>query len=339
MDLEFKRKEKVVGFFIIMICLLLLLSLVLIGRGKGFFKTYIEYYAVFEETYNLQEGAPVKLFNAEIGKVKDIKLVDDEVIVKILIVDEYSNRVRTSSSVTVTSPTFIGSEYIALISQDKTSPLIDEGGKIPSVEKKSISDIMDEFQVEKTAKKFVESVQEISDMTRKLNSDEGPVFSVLYDIQTIVDDIEKGKGNIGEILRTSKLTDQVEGRLSQIEKILEEVRTAVSKTPYTMDLVNQNLERVDRIGENIELSAESINLMIMDLRKRINDIETIISNIEKGSEHVPKITSITLNGLEEIRSGVRKADDAIEALQKSFLIKNNLPERQEPEQFKTDSRP
>lgn len=339
MDLEFRRKEKVVGFFILIISILLLFSLVLIGRGKGLFKTYIEYYAVFEETYNLKDGAPVKLFNAEIGKVKEVKLIDDEVRVAVLIIDEYSNRVRESSYVTVKSPTFVGSEYIALISQDKTSPLIPEGEKISSVEKKSLSDIMDEFQVEKTAKKFVESVQELSEMSRKLNSDKGPIFSVLYDIQTIVDDIEKGRGNVGEILRTSKITDQVEDRLVQIEKILEDVRAAISKTPYTMDLVNQNLEKVGRIGDNIELSAENINLMVSDLRKRINDIDAIISNIEKGSETVPKITSTTLSGLQEIRAGVRKIDDTIEAIQKSFLIRNKLPERHEPEQYKTDSRP
>jgi len=339
MDLEFKRKEKVVGFFILLISILLLFSLVLIGRGRGLFKTYIEYYAVFEETYNLKDGAPVKLFNAEIGKVKEVKLIDDEVRVHILIVDEYSNRVRQSSYVTVKSPTFIGSEYIALMSQDRTSPLIPEGERIPSVEKKSLSDIMDEFQVEKTAKKFVESVQELSEMSRKLNSDDGPIFSVLYDIQTIVDDIEKGKGNVGEILRTSKITDQVENRLVQIEKILEDVRTAVSKTPYTVDLVNENLEKVGKIGENIELSAENINLLVNDLRTKINDIDTIVSNIEKGSENVPKITATTLSGLQEIRAGVRKIDDTIEALQKNFLIRNKLPERHEPEQFKPDIRP
>jgi len=79
--------------------------------------------------------------------------------------------------------------------------------------------------------------------------------------------------------------------------------------------------------------------MVVDLRKRINDIETIISNIEKGSRHVPQITSITLKGLEEIRSGVRKADDAIESLQKNFFIRQNLPKRQESDQFKIDLRP
>lgn len=339
MDLEFKRKEKVVGLFILFISILLLFSLVLVGRGKGLFKTYFKYYAVFEETYNLKDGAPVKLFNAEIGKVKEINLVDDEVRVEILIVDKYAGRVRESSYVTVKSPTFIGSEFIALMSQDKTSPLIPEGGKIPSIEKKSLSDIMDEFQVEKTAKKFVESVQQLSEMAQKLNSDKGPVFSVLYDIETIVDDIEKGRGNVGEILRSSNITDHVENRLVQIEKILEDVKAAVSKTPHTVDLVNDNLEKVTKIGDNIELSSENINLLVTDLRKKVNEIDTIISNIEKSSETVPKITSTTLSGLQEIRAGVRKIDDTIEALQKSFLIRNKLPERHEPEQFKTDSRP
>ncbi|MDY0131998.1 MAG: MlaD family protein [Desulforegulaceae bacterium] len=339
MDLMFKDKDKIVGFFILMISTLLLLSLVLIGRGKGLFKNYIEYHAIFEETYNLKEGAPVKLFNAEIGKVKDVKLVDDDVRVQILIVDEYSNRVRESSYVTVTSPTFIGSEYIALTSQDKSSELIPEGGQIPSIEKTSFSDLMDEFQVEKTAKKFVETVYDLSEMAKKLNSDQGPVFSILSDIETIVHDIESGKGNLGEILRTSKITDQLEARLVQIEKILGDVKIAVSKTPYTMDLVNENLERVGKIGKNIELSSENINLMVNELRVKLNEISTIISNIEKGSETVPAITATALNGLQEVREGVRKIDNTIEALQKTFIIRNKLPERQEPEQYKLDLRP
>jgi phospholipid/cholesterol/gamma-HCH transport system substrate-binding protein len=339
MDLEFKRKEKVVGFFILTIAFLLLLSLVLIGRGKDWFKTYKEYYSVFEETYNLQKGAPVKLYNADIGKVKEVELVNDEVRVRLYIVEKFANRVKKTSYVTVKSPTFIGSEYIALAGTDKDSPEIEEGGRIPSIEKKSISDIMDEFQVEETAKKFVESVQNLSEMAEKLNSEEGPVFSVMYDIEKIVDDIEKGEGNIGEILRTSKITDEISARFTQIENILEDVRTTVSKTPYTMDLVNQNLERADRIGENIEISSQKINLMVDDLRKRINEVQLIIENIEKGSENVPRITKTTLDGIQEIREGVRKADEAVEALQKTFFIRNKLPERFEPEQYKPDARP
>jgi phospholipid/cholesterol/gamma-HCH transport system substrate-binding protein len=338
MDLEFKRKEKVVGFFILSISLLLILSLAFIGRGKGWFKDYVEYYSVFEETYNLQNGAPVKLYNANIGKVKDIKLVEDEVRVKLLIVSDYASRIRSSSYVTVQSPTFIGSEYVALVTGDKDAKTIIEGEEIPSVEKKSISDILAEFQVEETAKKFVSAVQELSDMATKLNDPKGPVFSILGDIETVISDIEKGDGNIGELLRTSTLTDEIKDRLSQVETILKDVKDAVSKTPYTVDLVNSNLEKIEQIGSHIEDGSGDVIELIKELKKRIKDIDGIISNFEKGSRNVPEITKVTLDGLHEIRIGVKKADDALEALQKNFLIRNNLPKRNGPEQYKPDVR-
>ncbi|PIE75368.1 MAG: hypothetical protein CSA18_00340 [Deltaproteobacteria bacterium] len=339
MDLEFKKREKVVGFFIIIICLLLIFSFVLIGRGKGLFKKYVQYYTVFNDAYNLQDGAPVKLYNADIGKVRDIELVEDKVRVELLIVDEFKKKVRKSSYVTVKSPTFIGSEYLALVTGSKDSPLIPEEGQIPSIEKKSLTDLMSEFQVEKTAKKFVESVQDLSDIIAKLKSDKGPFFSVLYDIQKIVSDIEKGKGNIGQILRTKTIVNEISVILTRVEKILEDVSLASSKTPYTVDLVNKNLERVDSIGKNFDESSRSLNSLLNDLKKRMNDIALIIKNIEKGSGDIPEITKSALDSIQEIRFGVKKADDAIQALQKNFLIRNNLPERKEPGQYESDTRP
>jgi len=271
--------------------------------------------------------------------VKNIKLVGDQVKATIQIVEDYKNRVRKSSYVTVQSPTFIGSEFIALITGDKKAPLIPDGHKINSVEKKSISDIMAEFQIEKTAKKLVEAVQEITDMVHKLNSNNGPVFTILDDIKNIVDDIKKGKGNIGEILRTRNITKAIDKRLIQVENILENVNKAVSKTPETMDLVNQNLKKVDNIGSDIENGTKKILIIIENLKATIKKVDKAISNIENSSRQVPKITNVTLKGLEEIRIGVSKIDKTVEALQKSFLIKGNLPRRTEPTQFKPDARP
>ncbi len=47
MELKFDKKEKAVGLFIICIAMLLLTTVIVIGRGKGWFKTYITYYTIF----------------------------------------------------------------------------------------------------------------------------------------------------------------------------------------------------------------------------------------------------------------------------------------------------
>ena len=64
MELDFSKKEKIVGTFIITVAVLLLVTVVIIGRGKDWFKKYITYYTVFDEGYNLQADTSVKLFSA-----------------------------------------------------------------------------------------------------------------------------------------------------------------------------------------------------------------------------------------------------------------------------------
>jgi len=80
MELDFSKKEKIVGTFMITVTVLLLVTVVIIGRGKDWFKTYIRYYTVFDEGYNLQPDTPVKLFSADIGKVKDITEVSKKLL-------------------------------------------------------------------------------------------------------------------------------------------------------------------------------------------------------------------------------------------------------------------
>ncbi|MCJ7616946.1 MAG: hypothetical protein MUO43_10470, partial [Desulfobacterales bacterium] len=69
MEVDYNKKEKIVGTFVIGIVILMLTMLIIIGRGKDWFKTYIIYYTTFEESYNLKENAAVKLYKADIGKV------------------------------------------------------------------------------------------------------------------------------------------------------------------------------------------------------------------------------------------------------------------------------
>ena len=49
----------------------------MIGRGQGLFKKYVTYYTTFNESYNLQTNAAVKLFKTDIGKVKQITLAKE----------------------------------------------------------------------------------------------------------------------------------------------------------------------------------------------------------------------------------------------------------------------
>lgn len=307
MELTFKRQEKIVGVFVLTIIILMLASVVIVGRGKDWFKTYVTYYTFFKETYNLKQGAPVKMSKADIGKVEQITLYEDRVRVKLLILEEYASRIKADSIAMVESPTFIGSEYVSIKAGSPEAPHLKEYDEIPSQAKKSIDDILAEFKIEETAKKVVAAVQDLSALASSLSDPKGPLYTALNNINSILAhvegvtrDINEGKGNVGELLKTRSLLEKVYTELDRVDKILANIEDGSRK-------VGTEIDRVDRI----------------------------LANIEDGSRDVPQITTSVKRGVSEIRQGVKRIDSVVQAVQQNPLIKPSLPP--EPKGEATDA--
>ena len=323
MEVDYNKKEKIVGTFVIGIVILLFAMLIIIGRGKDWFKTYITYYTTFEESYNLKENAAVKLYKADIGKVKKITLNEDKVRVELVILEDYSSRIRSDSVAIVDSPTFIGSEYISIIPGSADAPLIEKDGEIPSREKKSVSDILAEFEVEKTAKMVIPAIQDVAEIAQIMRDPEGPLFASLDSFnrtlsyfEKVARDIEAGKGTIGGIIRSRVLLDKILSDLDKLGEILENINKASSKTPVIMDQVQDNLAAIKKIGDDVSESVSSI--------------KRIVKQVEE-SHDIPEITHSAKNGIQEIRDGVEEIDKVVRSLQKNLLIKPNLPPEEVPE--------
>jgi phospholipid/cholesterol/gamma-HCH transport system substrate-binding protein len=332
MEMAFSKLEKVVGTFIIGVVLLLMSTLVIIGRGKDWFEKYVPYYTTFNESYNLQENAAVKLFKADIGKVQKITLTQNRVRVKLLILDQYASRIRQDAVAVVESPTLIGSEYISIIPGSADAPLILPNEEIPSKEKRSISDIMSEFEIEKTAKVVVQTIQDLSDVAQKLSAPDGPLWSTLNhvsrisgNVEQITADLKTGKGLMGALLNSEALLQQTADHLDALGKILESMKAAADQTPHTMELVNENLATFRDAGVTVKEGVAQAKTALEDIRIAASNLKTITENIKAGSSHVPRIATTFQDGIQEIRDGVEQISRVVNSLQKSVLIRSNLP--------------
>jgi len=288
----------------VIMVILLLTIVVMLGRGKDWFETYITYYTVFDEAYNLSENARVKLYKADIGKVKSVRLEGDKVKVELAVLKGYAPRIKTDSVATVESPTFIGSEYVSIKPGTPEASPVPENGTIPSQAKKSLDDVMAEFEVEKTAKMFVKTVQAISEIVEHLRDPEGPLYASLDSmaeamahIEAVTRDIREGKGSVGKLVHSEELLQKIYEQLNHVNKILTSIGDATKETPDIMD----------------------------GLRKSMNTINQILANIEKGSQDVPTLTKSTKHGISEIRDSLEEVDKVVQSVQKSFLIRPNLP--------------
>jgi len=354
MELKYSRKERIAGFFVIGSILILLVTLVVIGRGKDWFKHYVPYYTTFGESYNLQEDAAVKLLQTNIGKVKKVSLLGDRVQVELLILQEYAARLRAGAVATVQSPTLIGSEYVSIKpGRNKDAPPIPPGGLIPSTPRRSISDLMEEFEVEKTAKMVVKAVQDISDLVHLLRDPEGPLLRILDDVdaavvhvETIARDLQAGKGSAGSLLRSDRLTNAVEANLKTVDTILKHIETtaaglparsdqlggiladlhsASGKTPAAMDAVTRNLAVVETAGQNLTENLAQVRTILKEVQVNLATFSVILNNMEKASFDIPKVTRSSLEGIGEIRQSVENIDKVVHSLQQNILIRGNLP--------------
>ena len=331
MRITFDAREKIVGAFMVIMVILLLTIVVMIGRGKDWFKAYVTYYIVFDEAYNLSEGARVKLYKADIGKVKSVRLEGDKVKVELAILKDYAPRIKTDSVATVESPTFIGSEYVSIKPGTPEASPVPENGTIPSQAKKSLDDVMAEFEVEKTAKMFVKSFQAISEIVEHMRDPEGPLYVALDNlakamahIEAVTLEIRQGKGSVGRLVYSEELLQNIYERLSHVNRILTNLEQATSK--------------VHDITKNIEDASAKTPDIVDGLRKSVNMINQILANIEKGSQDIPTVTKSTKHGIREIRDSVEEVDKVVQSAQKSFLIKGNLPPEPKGEDIDTGLR-
>jgi len=329
---KYSVMEKVVGIFMLSILILLLSTVILLGRGKNWFQKYNMYYTSFNESYNLQPGAAVKYLETDIGKVKDVRLVENRVEIRLAILEEYASRIRADVVAKVESPTFIGSEYIAVIPGSIDARLIPPGGELTSAARKNIFDYLDEFEVEKTARALAIAVQTFSSLVEDFKDPEGPFLSALDNfnrtsihVENIVRRIEMGEGTVGRLLKSTELLDSALDRLNKVDAILDPLAEASAKTPETMDMLQESLAQIDGLRAGLAHNMALIQDLLEVMQANMPRLESILKNVEQGSRNIPELSSSAVQGIKEARAELEKVDDIIQALQKNFLIRSNLP--------------
>jgi len=162
---------------------------------------------------------------------------------------------------TVESPTIIGSEYVSIRPGSPKEPALHPREEIRSESKKTLDDILQEFEVEKTAKKLIGALQDLSHIIEELQDPAGPLFSslrgideVMKDVKAIVAGIENGEGTIGGLVKSDELLEKINDAMDRIDQILanvekgsEDVPAITKSTKRGIQETRDALREVDRL--------------------------------------------------------------------------------------------
>jgi phospholipid/cholesterol/gamma-HCH transport system substrate-binding protein len=317
MRLEYSTTEKMVGGFILLTLFISLFTVAMVGRGKNWFRKQVGYYTIFKEGYNLSAGSRVKLFGTDVGQVTGVSLTEDnKVRVAFRILADYASRMRTDSLAIVESPTFIGSEYVALSPGSKSAPALAPGGQIPSKEKKSLSDYFEEYEVDKMVKRLSGILEDLARISAELGDRNGPLMGTLQNVKQLTGTMEQGRGSLGRLIRRDELYLKIMEELDALSKILASVRETADQS-VTIG------SHVARLSERLATASEHAPEMALQFQEIVNRMVRVSLLLEKSMTEVPEIS-------QQAREGMREVNRILDSIQKNFLIRPNLPPPRRP---------
>jgi phospholipid/cholesterol/gamma-HCH transport system substrate-binding protein len=288
----FTRKEKLVGAFLLVLVVFTMGTLLLIAQGKGLFVSETTFLVKFKQGYNLHPGSLVKMFNAETGKVTDMRITTTgglpQVQVTIKVYTEYTDLIRQDSVAEVVSPTIIGSEYLEINPGSSGYPKIEPYGTIPSRERQSLTDQLAELVNRETIDKVKLTLANIAQLSEQLKNDEKAFLAVVNHANEVLVSLTEAKGTMGMLLMQKDLYTKMVQSLSHLDQFLVQANGLMG---------------------DFRPSAKDLQVFTKSITQEIEPLKAIVANIKAGSEELPDLVEAAT---ETARSG-KEVMDAIKA--------------------------
>lgn len=298
MEEGFTKREKLVGFFLLLIVILTMVTLLVVAQGKGWFLSYSTYLIRLDQGYNLQQGSAVKMFNTEVGKVTRMTIKRDNgrpvVEVTIRVLTDYADFIREKSVAEVVTPFPFGSQYIEIIpGPSEVQPMKQRDVIATYTGKKNLADSMSELVNEENLLRVQAILTNLAHLSERLNEQEKVWYAAVKHVDDIAVALLKSEGTLGNLLMRPDLIQRLNQTVDRLDQVLKEVNAfAVGLKPVT-----ENLETLTR-----------------NLNRDVQSLGSILADVKAGSPEFPKLMKSATEFSEE-------GTEAMETIKSNPLVR------------------
>ncbi|MGZ3873140.1 MAG: MlaD family protein [Mucilaginibacter sp.] len=199
-----------IGIFTFIGLLVLVLVIFFIGNQKNLFSSTFGVYGTFKNVNGLQVGNNVRFAGINVGVVEAINIVtDSSVRVDLTLNNSVKKFIKQDSKISIGSDGLMGDKLVVIAPGGVTSTQqIQDGGHLAAV---------NPIDVDKIIGKLTKVADNAESLTAGLSA--------------IVGKINSGKGSIGRLLNSDKLSRDLEGTVQQAKTTMKNVH----KTTTTLN--------------------------------------------------------------------------------------------------------
>jgi len=272
MNAPYTHREKLAGLFLLAGLLAGLAITAVIGGGHEWFRRYNRYYAIFNNGYGLEPGVKVKFLRTDIGLVTRLELTDNnKVKVHLSIRSDFADRIKTDSVANINSPTFIGSEFIDILPGSSRTAGIPEGGQIPAVERKSLSEYVEDLHLDIMLARVEDTMTNVASLTSQLQEPAGPFLGTMADVRQMTSTVAGGQGSLGKVLYDIEAYGKLNQSLDDVNAItgnFSDLSGHLNQSlPPILNQVEQGTRHLSEIGRGAREGIRGANQVLESVKR------------------------------------------------------------------------
>ncbi|MFN8006558.1 MAG: MlaD family protein [Terriglobia bacterium] len=273
-----------VGILVIASFTILILALLAISGGAGFFTPRYQLKTYFASADGLRKGSLIWVAGIEGGNVAKVTITsasdpDRAVEVTFQIQKEFAPMIREDSVATLGSIGLLGDKYIDISRGSANSKPLPPGGEVRGSSSADIKRIMQNSN---------DLVANLGDLVTKINQ--------------ITQKIDQGQGTIGKFIVDPTLYNNINATVREAQDLLQQIKSGDGTTgrlisdPQLYDRVNGILKRVDNSMALVEKGEGTLGKFLHDpsvynrAESLLNRIDTVAARIEKGEGFLGRLS-------------------------------------------------
>ena len=264
-----------VGVFVLVGLLLFAVGLFMIGDRQMAFAKKVTVYTEFKKITGLQPGAVVRVSGAKAGTITQILPPDrpsGKFRVKLEIVENLHQLVRTDSQATIETEGLVGGNYLGITTGSDTAPIVAANATIIGKEPTDIAELVQRMgetitKVNSAVDDMSDDVQRavvaladtaenanllISDVTGEVTKMAASSALITADASQIVAGIRSGKGTLGKFVND----DELYNRVSTIARQTEETTTYARQLVLSAKAALDGLQSTDGAVQGMTASVK-----------------------------------------------------------------------------------
>lgn len=302
---EVRWSQLKIGLIVLVAAIILvaLLFLMTSSAGIGIFSHKLTITTYFENSAGLKPGAPVNLQGVTIGNVKTVtvvssperKLTPVQVVMKLN--EKYADELKKDSKASLTTIGVLGDTVVDINSQFAVGPPLRDGDELKTLETPSLTDVV------KASQGTIESLNvilaKLNTMVDNMQSGKGSLGQIvsnpdLYNkLNATIDELHKmtvnlnnGKGSLGKLVTDDTLYNHLNDTVAKLNNITTELDKGngtagkLLKDPSLFDNLNSTLKHANSLMAEADAGKGGLGLLVKDPQFR-QQLSNTVTQVDK----------------------------------------------------------